>query len=106
MTTPESPFFEVPQADWIAANRSAFAIWDAHPVNPGHALVVSRRQISDWWEATPSERSDIFELIDLVRAKINDLHCPDGFNVGFNAGERRRPDRRSSARSCHPSICR
>ncbi len=86
MATPESPFFEIPQTEWFAANRSAFAIWDAHPVNPGHALVVSRRQISDWWEATPSERSDLFELVDFVRAKINELHSPDGFNVGFNAG--------------------
>jgi diadenosine tetraphosphate (Ap4A) HIT family hydrolase/HKD family nuclease len=86
MTIPESPFFEIPQAEWIAANRSAFAVWDAHPVNPGHALVVSRRQIVEWWEATPAERSDIFELVDVVRAKIDDLHSPDGFNVGFNAG--------------------
>jgi superfamily II DNA or RNA helicase/diadenosine tetraphosphate (Ap4A) HIT family hydrolase/HKD family nuclease len=86
MTTAESPFFEIPRASWIAANRSAFAVWDAHPVNRGHALVVSRRQISDWWEATPGERSDIFELVDVVRATIDDLHSPDGFNVGFNAG--------------------
>ncbi|ORV46715.1 DUF3427 domain-containing protein [Mycobacterium conspicuum] len=86
MTAPESPFFEIPRAEWIAANRSAFAVWDAHPVNPGHALVVARRQISDWWEATPGERADIFELVDSVRAKINELHSPDGFNVGFNAG--------------------
>jgi superfamily II DNA or RNA helicase/diadenosine tetraphosphate (Ap4A) HIT family hydrolase/HKD family nuclease len=86
MTAPESPFFEIPRAEWIAANRSAFAVWDAHPVNPGHALVVSRRQISDWWEATAGERSDMFELVDIVRAKIDDLHSPDGFNVGFNAG--------------------
>lgn len=86
MTTPESPFFDIPRDDWIAANRSAFAVWDAHPVNPGHALVVSRRQLNDWWEATPGERSDIFELVDVVRATINELHRPDGFNVGFNAG--------------------
>jgi superfamily II DNA or RNA helicase/HKD family nuclease len=86
MTTPESPFFEVPRSEWIAANRSAFAVWDAYPVNPGHALVVSRRQIGDWWEATAGERSDILELVDVVRAKIADLHNPDGYNVGFNAG--------------------
>lgn len=86
MTTPESPFFEIPRTEWIAANRSAFAVWDTHPVSPGHALVVSRRQISDWWEATPGERSDMFELVDVVRDKIDDLHGPDGFNVGFNAG--------------------
>lgn len=82
----ESPFFDIPQAEWIAANRSAFAIWDGFPVSPGHALVVSRRLITDWWEATPGERVDIFELVDVVRDKIAALHVPDGFNVGFNAG--------------------
>lgn len=82
----ESPFFDVPQAEWIAANRSAFAIWDGYPVSPGHALVVSRRLIADWWEATPGERADIFDLVDIVRDKIIELHGPDGFNLGFNAG--------------------
>jgi len=48
--------------------------------------VVTRRQITDWWEATPGERADIFELVDTVRDKVNELHHPDGFNVGFNAG--------------------
>lgn len=83
----ESPFFEVPSSGWIASNRSAFAIWDAFPVSPGHALVVSRRLIADWWEATPEERSDIIELIDAVRAETERHHSPQGFNVGFNAGE-------------------
>ncbi len=87
MTSSSSPFFDVPQAEWIAANRSAFAIWDAYPVSEGHALVVTRRQISHWWDATAQEKSDIFELVDVVRDKINDVHEPDGFNVGFNAGE-------------------
>ncbi len=86
MTSPESPFFDIPRAEWIASNRSAFAVWDAHPVNPGHALVVSRRQISDWWEATTEERTDLMALVDEVRAHVADQHKPDGFNVGFNAG--------------------
>lgn len=86
METPGSPFFDIPQSEWIAYNRSAFAIWDGYPVSPGHALVITRRQISDWWEATPGERADIFELVDSVRAKVEAAHRPDGFNVGFNAG--------------------
>ena len=86
MEKPGSPFFDVPQSEWIAHNRSAFAIWDGYPVSPGHALVVTRRQISDWWEATPGERADIFELVDVVRDQVNNSHHPDGFNVGFNAG--------------------
>jgi diadenosine tetraphosphate (Ap4A) HIT family hydrolase len=59
---------------------------DAYPVNTGHALVVSRRQISDWWAATTEERADLMALVDEVRAHIEELHKPDGFNVGFNAG--------------------
>ncbi|WP_024440929.1 DUF3427 domain-containing protein [Mycobacterium sp. UM_WGJ] len=86
MPSPESPFFDIPRAEWIASNRSAFAVWDAFPVNPGHALVVSRRQISDWWAATPEERIDLMALVDDVRAHIAQRHEPDGFNVGFNAG--------------------
>lgn len=82
----ESPFFDIPQADWIAANRSAFAIWDGYPVSAGHALVVSRRLITDWWEATAGERADIFDLVDIVRDKVAKIHEPNGFNVGFNEG--------------------
>jgi diadenosine tetraphosphate (Ap4A) HIT family hydrolase len=61
-------------------------VWDAYPVNPGHALVVSRRQISDWWAATTEERTDLMALVDEVRAHIEERHKPNGFNVGFNAG--------------------
>ena len=86
MTSSESPFFEIPIAAWIDSNRSAFAVWDAFPVSAGHALVVTRRPLSTWWEATPEERTDVFELVDAVRARVTELHHPDGFNVGLNLG--------------------
>lgn len=86
MSRPESPFFDIPRTEWIASNRSAFAVWDAFPVSPGHALVISRRQIGDWWRATTEEKVDLLELIDEVRVAIVTNHSPDGFNVGFNAG--------------------
>jgi superfamily II DNA or RNA helicase/HKD family nuclease/diadenosine tetraphosphate (Ap4A) HIT family hydrolase len=86
MMNAESPFAELPPSKWIASNRSAFAIWDAFPVTTGHALIVSRRLIVDWWEATPGERSDIMDLVDAVRVEIEQHHSPLGFNVGFNAG--------------------
>jgi diadenosine tetraphosphate (Ap4A) HIT family hydrolase len=81
-----SPFLEVPPAAWMAANRLAFAIWDSFPVSPGHALVIPRRLISSWWEATDEERHDLIALIDEVRKEIKHRFAPDGFNVGFNAG--------------------
>ena len=86
MTSPTSPFAEITPADWLASNRSAFAIADAHPVTEGHALVVPRRLIASWWEASRDERHDLMDLVDEVKALLDERHQPDGYNVGFNAG--------------------
>jgi hypothetical protein len=39
MTSAESPFFDIPRAEWIASNRSAFAVWDA-----SHAGICRRHR--------------------------------------------------------------
>ena len=87
MPNGDSPFREVPASQWIAANRSAFVIADRFPVSPGHALVVPRRVIATWWEATDEERTDMLALVDEVKRQLDAELAPDGYNVGFNAGE-------------------
>src|SRR3954451_6654827 len=81
-----SHFLEISPTEHIAGNRLAFAVWDRSPVSVGHALVVARRAIPDWWAATPQERVDLFALVDVVKADIERLHQPEGFTVGFDAG--------------------
>src|SRR6266516_813554 len=82
----DSPFLAVPASEWLAANRSAFVIADRFPVSPGHALVVPRRVIATWWEATAAERADIRALVDEVKDRLDAELRPDGYNVGFNSG--------------------
>lgn len=82
----QSLFSDVPSAAWLASNRSAFAIADAFPVSAGHALVVPRRLIATWWEASREERHDLMDLVDQVKELLDERHQPDGYNVGFNAG--------------------
>lgn len=81
-----SPFQAIPPSDWLASNRSAFAIPDRFPVSPGHSLVVPRRLVATWWEATSDEQADMLALVDEVRRRLDDRFHPDGYNVGFNAG--------------------
>lgn len=81
-----SPFREVPASEWLAENRSGFAIADAFPVSSGHSLVVPFRQIATWWEAETSEQHDLLDLVAEVKAILDEQHHPQGYNVGFNDG--------------------
>jgi diadenosine tetraphosphate (Ap4A) HIT family hydrolase len=84
MTT--SPFLARPQTDWVASNLLAFAIRDLYPVTPGHTLVVPRRLVATWFEATREEKSALVDLVDAVKLALDAEFHPDGYNVGFNAG--------------------
>lgn len=80
-------FADVDPSQWIASNEAAFAIRDGFPVSPGHSLVIPRRLIANWWEATTEEQRAIFELVDLLKRRIDVEFAPDGYNVGFNDGD-------------------
>ncbi len=81
-----SPFLALPATDHLASNALAFAIRDGFPVSPGHALVVTRRVVPTWFEATPEEQAAVMALVNEVKALLDERHRPDGYNVGFNAG--------------------
>jgi diadenosine tetraphosphate (Ap4A) HIT family hydrolase len=66
-----SPFLDRSPDDWVASNALAFAIRDAFPVSPGHTLVVPRRLVGSWFDATAEERAAIFELVDVVRRQLD-----------------------------------
>jgi diadenosine tetraphosphate (Ap4A) HIT family hydrolase len=61
-------------------------LWDGYPISPGHALLVPRRHIASWFEATPAERNELTAAINIARAAILRNHSADGFNVGINIG--------------------
>ncbi|MEY3172513.1 MAG: hypothetical protein RLZZ436_426, partial [Planctomycetota bacterium] len=83
-----SPFLLVPPSTWLAANELAFALADGFPVSPGHTLVVTRRLVPTWFDATPAEQSALLTLVSEVRQLLDRTlqPKPDGYNVGFNAG--------------------
>ena len=80
-----SPFHSVLR---VAANSLAFAIRDAFPVSPGHTLVITKRPVATWFEATREEQQALLDLVEVVKRDLDaQTPRPDGYNVGFNAGE-------------------
>lgn len=82
----ESPFLEVAETDWVAANELAFAIRDHYPASPGHSLVIPRRLVAGWDECTPDEQQALLGLVAVVKQQLHDELHPDGFNIGVNEG--------------------
>ncbi|EPX57210.1 Helicase-related protein [Cystobacter fuscus DSM 2262] len=82
-----SPFLDVPESSWVASNTLSFAIRDKYPVSPGHTLVIPRRLVASWFEATPEEQRALFELVDVVKRGLDGTDPkPDGYNLGINVG--------------------
>jgi superfamily II DNA or RNA helicase/diadenosine tetraphosphate (Ap4A) HIT family hydrolase/HKD family nuclease len=84
---PRSPFLDRPASEHVASNALAFAIRDAFPVSRGHSLVVPRRLVPTWFDATREEQHALLELVEVVKKQLDAAFAPDGYNVGFNAGE-------------------
>ena len=84
----KSPFLEVRSSEWIAANDLAFAIFDKFPVSKGHVLVISKRLIATWFDASDAEQASMMSLVGEVRRFLDQRlqPKPDGYNVGFNSG--------------------
>lgn len=91
------PFCHLEKAGIVLANDHAIAVYDGYPVTPGHSLIVPRRHIESFFEATWEEQAAMFALLaEMRRLLLNPLHldgdnveshvAPDGFNIGINDG--------------------
>ena len=84
--TERCPFCTPDPAQLIQQEQLLRALWDKYPVTPGHALIVPRRHIPSLTDANPAERAALFDLVDRIRLRIDDLHHPAGYNIGINEG--------------------
>ena len=80
------PFCTLGADVWFHSAPLVRALWDPYPVAPGHALIVPRRHVPSWFNATPDERAAMLEATDAVRAIIDQKHSPDAYNLGLNVG--------------------
>ncbi|MSN24282.1 MAG: HIT domain-containing protein [Geobacter sp.] len=87
---PACPFCHPDISNVIISNEYAIALLDGFPVTPGHTLIIPKRHICSFFEATREEQAAIFGLLAEVRQKLLDPvlnnALPDGFNIGINDG--------------------
>ena len=86
MTTTTCPFCSLPTDRILGTNAHALWIRDDFPVSPGHSLVIPKRHMGSFFEATADERSALLTLLDEAKIAATAEFCPDGFNIGINDG--------------------
>lgn len=80
------PFCSIDSSKIFYRSELVIGLWDGFPVNPGHALLVTRRHVASWFDATDEERRALTEGTGIARSAIRQKHSPEGFNIGVNVG--------------------
>jgi len=71
----------------ITESTNCYAIFDGYPINKGHALVIPKRHISNYFELPFSEQSACWLMVNKVQEILTKEFKPDGFNVGININQ-------------------
>jgi diadenosine tetraphosphate (Ap4A) HIT family hydrolase len=71
----------------ISQNPLAVVVRDRYPISRGHTLILPKRHLASFFDATPEEQAALLELIRRVRELLVKEFAPDGFNIGINDGE-------------------
>ncbi|HYD48438.1 MAG TPA: HIT family protein, partial [Terriglobales bacterium] len=87
MNSAACPFCSVEPERIFHAGTRILGLWDGFPVSDGHALLIPKRHVATWFDASIEERSELTEGVSIARDAIGRRYQPDGFNVGINVGE-------------------
>ena len=79
-----SAFLQSPPSDWVASNDLAFATRSPAGASPGHTLVVPRRCIASYFDATAAEKTALWALVDEVKLPLDAQLHPDGYSISFD----------------------
>jgi len=80
------PFCAVKPDEILIERPLAVARRDTYPVNKGHTLIIPRRHVVSFFDATDEERNAMTALLVETRALLDREHDPDGYNIGINDG--------------------
>ena len=70
----------------IMENDLAYAVYDINPVSKGHALVISKRHVAQFFDLTADESVAIQQLLSRLKALVQNDYSPDGYNIWVNCG--------------------
>lgn len=75
-----------PERELVTESAQAYVIRDKYPVNEGHALVIPKRHVTNYFDLSDPEQMACWMLVNRTREELLDQFAPNGINVGINVG--------------------
>ena len=82
----ECPFCNIPKNKYVEETELVYAKRDIYPASEGHTLIIPKRHIATFFQATQEERIDLINVLEKAKAELQSEYSPDGFNIGINEG--------------------
>lgn len=67
--------------------NQTIAFIDTYPASPGHTLVVPKRHIPTYFDASENEILAIGKAVQICKEFLDNEFNPDAYNIGINNGE-------------------
>jgi diadenosine tetraphosphate (Ap4A) HIT family hydrolase len=80
------PFCQLPELRIVAKDALTVVVRDGFPVSRGHSLIIPRRHVGSFFEATVDERASLLRLLDAAKVQLDNEYQPDSYNIGINDG--------------------
>lgn len=70
----------------VRRGKTAFAVLNLYPYNPGHLLVCPYRHVADYTDLNAAEVAEVASLTRQAMVAVRATSSPYGFNLGINQG--------------------
>ncbi len=75
-----------PRLELLAETVLTYAVLDGFPVSRGHALVMPKRHVANFFDLPLAEQTECWRVVNAVQALLTERYAPNGFTVGLNIG--------------------
>ena len=75
------------KVDLVHEGKLTYISLDRYPVSPGHALIVPKRHVPNYFDCTKHEITELWDSVNLAKQIIEKEHNPDSYNIGINVSK-------------------
>lgn len=80
------PFCDLPSGRVVLESGPCLVVRDGYPISRGHTLIIPKRHIASFFDATDEERQALVDALAAAKTELDREFSPAAYNIGINDG--------------------